>query len=401
MTLSGRIDGVVAGISDDLIQLRRSIHQRPELAFQEYETSTLLQKSLHASGVPVRAGFAGTGLLATVKGIEPGRVIAVRGDMDALPLQEATALPFASVHPGRMHACGHDVHATIAFGVAHVMQALQSEFSGTVKILFQPAEETLQGATAMIADGVLDNPLVDAIIGYHNWPALPVRSVGYHPTVVMASSDALDIRLKGRGGHAAHPHTAVDTIIGAAHLLTQLQTIISREIAPVLPAVLSFGQIEGGTARNVIAEEVVIRGALRSLAPNVSIQVEAALRRILDGLCASMRMSYTLDWTRLTPVLENDPATLQVVLSAAAEMVGAENVRVLPSPSMGSEDFAWYAQRVPAAHLRIGSEIDGLKTELHQSNFDCHEAAIATGVRVVSRAVLALLEQGAPPSRQS
>jgi amidohydrolase len=395
VSINTLIDQAATSLGDDLVQLRREIHRNPELAFAEYETSALLQRRLLALGLHPRVGIAGTGLAVVVNGSAPGRTVAVRGDLDALPIHEASGTPFASTRPGLMHACGHDIHAAIAFGVACVMNALRDHFEGAVKVIFQPAEETLQGAAAMIAEGVLENPAVDAIIGYHNWPALPAGTLGYHPGIVMASSDAFDIRLRGKAGHGAHPHTAVDAIVGAGQLLTQLQTIVSREIAPNRSAVLSIGQIHGGTARNVIADEVVLSGALRSLDPSISLQAEAAFRRILDGVCASMRMSYELDWKRLTPVLENDPATLRVVIAAVTDMVGAENVRVLPEPSMGSEDFAWFAQRVPAAHLRIGSKIDGLKTELHQPNYDCNEAAIGIGVRTISRAAYSLLDRKA------
>ncbi len=390
--INDRIDTIVGRIADDLIGLRRRIHQNPELAFEEHQTARLVQDQLRAMGIETRTGIGRTGVVGVIEGARKGRTVGVRADMDALPVQERTGLPFASASPGKMHACGHDLHTVIAIGVARVLSEMRAEIGGRVKLIFQPAEETLEGAAAMIADGVLEDPPMDAILGYHNWPQLPAGTVGYLPGVVMASSDAFDIVLRGRGGHAAHPHTAIDTIVGAAHLLTQIQTIVSREVAPAVPAVLTVGQIEGGTARNVIADRVTLRGTVRALEAGAPGQIEAAVRRMLDGLRAAMRIEADLTWTRLVPVLRNDPAVLAPVLAAARDIVGPSRVVEMPAPSMGSEDFALFAERLPAAHIRIGSAIEGLDTAVHQSNFDCHDMAVSSGVRAVSRAVLALME---------
>jgi len=325
-----------------------------------------------------------------LEGSGPGRTIGIRADMDALPIHEETGLAFASKIPGKMHACGHDVHTVIALGVAAVLHELKGSLHGRIKFIFQPAEETLSGAAAMIAEGALDDPKMDAILGYHNWPQVKAGTVGYHTEAVMASADSFDLTLKGRIGHGAHPHLAVDAVAAGAYFVTQVQTIISREIAPLSPAVLTIGEFHAGTARNVIAATAVLKGSVRTQEPGLSGAIEAALRRMLEGMKTGMRIDYELDWKRVAPVLRQHKATLGKVLQSAVSVLGKENVVEMPQPSMGSEDFAWFAEKVPAAHLRIGSKIDGLDTAIHKANYDCNELAIPTGVRVVARAALDL-----------
>ena len=393
MISNAEIDAVVTTITPDLVALRRKLHQHPELAFEEHVTAGIVADALKSAGIEVRTGIGGTGVVGILDGATAGRRIGVRADMDALPINEQSGVPFSSQAPGRMHACGHDVHTVIVLGVARVLSTLRGRLSGGVKLIFQPAEETLCGAAAMIADGVLDNPSMDMILGFHNSPHLQAGLIGYHPVAVMASSDAFDITLKGRAGHAAHPHTAIDALVGAAQLVTALQTVISREIAPAIPAVLTLGQIEGGTARNVIAERVVLRGTARTLDAGAAKQVETSVRRIVAGVCSSLRLEHEIVWKRQVPVLQNDPRVLAAVLASARDALGSEHVIDMGAASMGSEDFAWFAERVPAAHLRIGSKIDGLETAIHRANYDCNESAIPIGVRVLTRAVLDLLAE--------
>jgi hippurate hydrolase len=393
MSLNGRIDSEVERIAGRLIELRRRLHEQPELAFQEHETAATVAAELKRLGIPVRTGVAQTGVVGLLGGDDRGPTVGVRADLDALPVTEQTGLPFASRVPGRMHACGHDVHTVIALGVAEVLSTMRDELPGRVKLIFQPAEETLEGAAAMIADGVLADPPLDYVLGYHNWPPLPAGAVGWYPKVVMASSDAFDIVVRGKAGHAAHPHTAVDAIVAASQLVTQLQMVVSREVAPAVPAVLTVGQMQGGTARNVVAEQVTLKGTVRTLDADTARQIEQAVRRMLDGLRQTMRVDVELSWKRLAPVLENDPAVLETVVGAAREILGVAQVVQMSNPSMGSEDFAWFAERIPAAHLRVGSRIEGLETQVHRSNYDCHDLAISTGVRAVSRAVLALMQR--------
>jgi amidohydrolase len=384
------IESIAGRLTPRLVELRKQLHQHPELAFEEHETAKAVIQFLKNLGLPVKTGIGKTGVVAVLKGAKPGPTIGIRADMDALPIHEQTGLAFASKVAGKMHACGHDVHTVIALGVAAVLAELKSELHGTIKFIFQPAEETLSGARAMIADGALEDPKLDLILGYHNWPAVQAGKVGYNAGAVMSAADAFDITLRGKDGHGAHPHLAVDALAAGAHLVAQLQTIVSREVKPVSPAVLTIGEFHAGRVRNVIAGSAELKGIVRTLEPGLSEKIEAAVRRMLEGMKVGMRIDYTLDWKRVAPPLRNDERILESLLKSARASLGAQNVYELPEPSMGSEDFAWFAERVPAAHLRIGSKIDGLDTAIHRSNYDCNELAIPVGVKVLARAALDL-----------
>jgi amidohydrolase len=390
MDINTRIGAIAERWTDELVSLRRTLHRNPELAFEERETAAAVAGFLEKLGVPCRTGVAKTGVIGVIEGSSPGRTIGIRADMDALPIQEATGLPFASRVSGRMHACGHDVHTVIALGVAAALTEMKDVLAGRIKLIFQPAEETLSGAAAMIADGALDDPAMDMILGYHNWPQVDAGRVAYHPGAVMASADAFDLTLQGRTGHGAHPHLAVDALTAGAFFVTQLQTVVSREVAPLSPAVVTIGEFHSGTARNVIAPTAVLKGSVRATEASVSGAIEQAVRRLLEGIKTGMRVDYALDWKRVAPALRQHPATLARVLVSVREVLGDDNVVELPQPSMGSEDFAWFAERVPAAHLRIGSRIDGLDTAIHRADYDCNELAIPTGVKAVARAALDL-----------
>ena len=390
MDLQSRITTIVEKRTAELVSLRRKLHEHPELAFEEHETARAVGEYLSRQGIKFKSGIGKTGIVAVVEGAKPGPTLGIRADMDALPILEQTGLPFASKVQGKMHACGHDVHTVIALGVAAALAEMKDSLSGKVKFIFQPAEETLSGAQAMIADGVLDDPKMDLILGYHNWPAVPAGKVGYNQDVVMASADAFDITLEGREGHGAHPHMGIDALAAAAHLVSQLQTIVSREVKPISPAVLTVGELHAGSARNIIAGTATLKGIVRTMEAGLSEKIEEAMRRMLEGIKTAMRVDYSLDWKRVAPALRNHRPTLARVLSSAKETLGAENVIELPEPSMGSEDFAWFAERIPAAHLRIGSKIDGLDTAIHKANYDCNDLAIPVGVRVVTRAALEL-----------
>jgi amidohydrolase len=384
------IESIAGRLVPRLVELRKQLHQHPELAFEEHETARAVAQFVRDLGLSVKTGVGKTGVIAVLKGAQPGRTIGIRADMDALPIHEQTGLAFASKVAGKMHACGHDVHTVIALGVAAVLAELRGELHGTVKFIFQPAEETLSGARAMIADGALEDPGLDLILGYHNWPAVQAGKVGYNAGAVMSAADAFDITLKGKDGHGAHPHLAVDALAAGAHLVAQLQTIVSREVKPVSPAVLTIGEFHAGRARNVIAGTAELKGIVRTLEPGLSEKIEAAVRRMLEGMKLGMRIDYALDWKRVAPPLRNDAKILESLIKSARTSLGADNVYELPEPSMGSEDFAWFAEKVPAAHLRIGSKIDGLDTAIHRSNYDCNELAIPVGVRVLARAALDL-----------
>ncbi|MHA1567452.1 MAG: M20 metallopeptidase family protein [Alphaproteobacteria bacterium] len=376
---------------DELVGLRRQIHANPEIGFEEYETAALVSKRLEKDGIEHKTGVAKTGIVSLIQGKGKGRVVGIRADLDCLPMDEKSTVAFTSKVPGRAHTCGHDVHTTIALGAALVLNKLSDQFEGTVKVVFQPAEEGLDGANLMIEEGVLENPSFDTILGFHNWPLLEAGTVGYHPDVVMSSADVFDVTLTGVSGHGAHPHLAVDVISAAAYFITQLQTIVSREIAPVTPAVVTIGKIIGGTAHNQLPDVVTMHGSVRTQTEDARGQIKDAMSRLLEGLKIGMRVEYDLVFTRGSPVLRNNPAILPTYVSAARNILGSDKVVQMPSPSMGSEDFAEFAIRVPAAHLRIGSKVEGLDTMIHKSNYECNELAIPVGINVVCRAVLDLL----------
>jgi amidohydrolase len=391
MTTQEAVAEAVDRLSDEIIALRREIHEYPELAFEEQNTAARVEAHLKRLGIGCRTGIGKTGIVALLEGGKPGPTIAIRADMDALPIVEPAGLPFASKVPGKMHACGHDAHTAIVLGVASILAAQSASLAGRVMFVFQPAEETLTGAAAMLEAGAFADRVPDAILGFHNWPQLRTGTVGWHADAVMASSDAFDVTLKGVGGHGAHPHLAVDSIVGAAQFVNQLQTIVSREIAPLASAVVTIGRIAGGTARNIIAPSTEMSASVRTLDADTAAKVEAAVRRILEGLRVGMRIDYELKWTKLTPVLRNDRATMVRVLEVARETLGPANVIEMPAPSMGSEDFAWFAERVPSAHLRIGSKIDGHDTAIHRADYRLNEEMIPLAMTVMTRAVLELM----------
>jgi amidohydrolase len=293
---------------------------------------------------------------------------------------------------GKMHSCGHDAHTAIVCGVAAVLSDMRESLGGRVMFIFQPAEETLRGAKAMLDDNCFAGGKPDFILGFHNWPPLKTGTVGWHTDACMASSDAFDVTIKGSAGHGAHPHLAIDAIVGAAHFVEQVQTIVSREIAPISSAVLTIGKIQGGTARNIIAPSVELQASVRTLEAETADRVQAAVRRILDGLKTGMRIDYALEWTKLTPVLRNHKPTMARVLDVARETLGEKNVIEMPSPSMGSEDYAWFAEQIPSAHLRIGSKIEGHETAIHRTDYRLNEDAIPLATRLMTRAVVELME---------
>ena len=370
-----------------LVALRRDIHRVPELAFQETRTAGIVAAELARLGIPHRTGVGVTGVVGEIKGGRPGPTLAIRADMDALPIHEETGLAFASTIDGQMHACGHDIHTATLLGVAAVLKDLAPQLAGTVRLVFQPAKEVLEGAAAMIADGAADG--IDLALGFHNHPDMPVGSFGFVRGPCLAASDRFDLVVQGKSGHAAHPYAAVDPIVAAAHFITQAQTVVSREIKPLHPAVVTVGMVHGGATYNIIPERVALKGTVRTLHAAARDTAEAALRRLAEGLETTMRVRCTMTYQRMVPSLVNDDRVLEPVLAAVARQMG-----VAPEegePSMGSEDFAEFAARAPAFHLRIGAGAPGRDDRLHNAFYQPDEACIALGVQALSRAALDLL----------
>lgn len=388
--LVSEIDAITEEITDDLIRIRRWMHENPELAFEEVKTSAMIKEELDKIGISWTGGFGKTGLCATI-GDGSGPVIALRGDFDALPIHETGTPDYVSKIPGKMHACGHDAHTAILLGVVRVLARLGS-LPGKAMFIFQPAEEGLGGARAMLDDGLFEHCDPDIVLGYHNWPLIPGGTIGWHPATAFASTDPFDIEITGKSGHGAHPHLAKDPIVAAAALVTGMQTIVSRQVAPLSAAVLSIGKIEGGTARNQIPDTVRLEGTTRSQDPAVRQQVRAAIEAQCAGVAAQFGVAITPVFHTGVPPVVNNREILDPVLDATREIIGAEKVIELPQGSMGSEDFAEFSSRKPAAHLRIGSQLEHHKTMLHRSDFDLDEACIPTAVRALSHAMLRLME---------
>ena len=380
---------LVQTITPDLIAIRRWMHENPELGFEEIETSGMIRRELDKLGVTWKSGFGKTGVCATIEGGD-GPCIALRGDFDALPIDETGNPPYKSNIPGKMHACGHDAHTAIILGVVGVLSQLDG-LPGRAMFIFQPAEEGLGGARAMLDDGLFDHCDPDIVLGYHNWPPLPAGTIGWHPLTSFASSDPFDLVVKGKSGHGAHPHLAKDPIVAASTLVSSLQTIVSREIAPLSAAVVTIGSIHGGTARNQIPDVVVLEGAVRAQSEDVRGAVKASVERIAGSVAQLHDVTVDVRFLEGVPPVVNTPDILARVVEVARQSLGSEKVLELSGGSMGSEDFAEYSSRKPAAHLRIGSRHPSLDTMLHRGDFDLDEACIPVGVEVLSKAVVSLM----------
>lgn len=379
----------VRSIEPELIAIRRDIHAHPEVGFQEHRTAGLVARELARLGIPHRTGVGQTGVVGLIEGGRPGPCLAIRADMDALPIQEQTGLPFASTTPGLMHACGHDIHTTTLLGVAAVLRHLAPQLAGTVKLVFQPAEEGLGGMKAMLDDGLLEGPRIERALGFHNHPDLPVGRFGFARGAVLAASDRFEIAVHGKSGHAAYPHTTVDPILAAASLVMQLQTVVSREVPPMRPAVVTVGAIHGGEAHNIIPDTVLIKGTVRSLHAEVRDLAEAAIGRLCAGLPGTMRAPAELVYRRGVPALVNDDAVLEAAVAAVRRQLG--EVVDEGEPSLGGEDFALLAELVPSFQLRIGSGQPGRADKLHNSAYQPDEACIGLGVQALARAAFDLL----------
>ena len=376
-----RIKDIATKLSPRLIEIRRHLHSHPELSGQEHHTAAFVAGVLSSNGVHVREGVGKTGVIGEVQGTPSDRpCLAIRTDMDALPIQERTGLEYASKAAGVMHACGHDVHTTVGLGTAMVLSQLAEELPGKVRFLFQPAEEVAQGASWMVQDKAMDN--VSAILSLHVFPSIPAGKVGIRYGALTAAADELDIVIVGESGHGARPHEAIDAIWIAAQVITTLQQAISRTQNPLRPVVLSIGQINGGRAPNVIADSVKLRGTVRSLHPETRANLPLWIEKIVANVCASYGAQYEVDYRPGTPGVQNDLALSQLLQTAAEEAWGSDRVQVLTEPSLGAEDFSLYLEHAPGSMFRlgVGYEDRAINYPLHHPQFEVNESAIVTGV---------------------
>lgn len=378
--------------TETMIALRREIHRHPEAGFQEARTAAVVCRELDRLGIPYQAGIAETGVMATITGTRPGKTLLIRADMDALPVHEQTGRDFASQIPGMMHACGHDGHTAMLCGLAERLLDVRGRLAGTVKLIFQPAEEGPGGAMPMIQAGVLENPRVDACIAYHLWNCLPVGQVAATVGPVMACVDDFTLRIKGTGGHGAMPHTSVDAIVVMAHVITALQTIASRQVSPLETVVVSLGTVNGGYRRNVIADQVELTGTVRTFNPEVTAAFPGRIERILQGVTEAFGATYELEYTRTYPATVNEEGMTHLVQDAIRRVIGADQL-VTDERSMGGEDMAFFQQKVPGCYFFVGSANPaiGCGEPHHSPFFDFDEAAMGIGVDILVEATLAYL----------
>lgn len=347
---------------DTIVALRRDIHREPELGFGTEKTAQKVLDALDGLPLEIQTGVAENGIVAILEGAGDGPAVGLRADMDALPIHEETGLPFASEVEGKMHACGHDGHTSMLVGAAHALSGMRDELNGSVKFFFQPAEESGGGGRVMVEEGVADD--VDSIFALHLWPGLPLGVAATKPGPIMAAADAFEMEIRGTGGHGAMPHLSVDAVAIAAHVVTALQTIVSREANPVEPAVLSVGQISAGTAFNIIPETAFLGGTVRTLNEDLRRRMPGRIEALAQGVARGMRGDAELDYKFSYPVTLNDDGAAQLVLDVAGDLFGDDKSLELPNPSMGGEDFSFFLQKLPGAFvwLGVGEDISGLHT---------------------------------------
>ena len=405
-SLPARLCREAQALFPEVQRLRRELHMYPELSNREERTGRLVAAYLERLGLAVTAGVAGFGVVADLEGARPGPTVAWRADMDALPISEPPDKPWSSRHPGVMHACGHDLHLAIALGAARLLQEHRQELRGRCRFIFQPAEEGLPpgevgGAELMVRAGVLAEPQVEAICGLHVAPMLAVGKLGCTADVVMAGADRLRLEISGRQAHAATPHHGVDAIVVAAQALTLLQAVIAQGKDARAPAVLTFGTIAGGSRFNILAEQVVLEGTLRHHEPKVRETVLAKVHRLLEGLTAGTGAAYTLTSQALYPVLRNDPELSRRAMAILGAAFAPQDL-VSVQPVMGSEDFAFFAQEVPAFYFFLGTRGPGVERQtLHSPDFDPDEGALTVGLTAAALLLTGLSGTWTPQSQHS
>jgi amidohydrolase len=400
-----RIDEEIEKNRAEVVKIRRFIHMNPELGNREFETARLVADKLRPLGFEVRTGVAKTGVVAVLRGGHPGPTVAVRADMDALPIQEATNLPYKSLNPGVMHACGHDVHSSVVLGTALVLNALRDVLKGSVTFLFQPSEEGPPegedgGADLMVREGALDDPPVGAIFGFHVWPENIVGTALVAPGNVTAAADTFVITVKGKSAHAARPHEGVDAVVIASEIVTALQTIVSRATDPTDPTVVTVGTIHGGARRNIIADRVVLEGTVRTLSEAGQKRVRSLMESVVKNVTGIYGADYELEYIVGNPSVFNNPELVAAMTPTLTQLVGKDKL-VAWKPQMIAEDFAFFAKKVPGLYFFLGVKNPSQPSmaPLHSPNFSPDERVIPLGMRILSHLVIDALESQSAPAR--
>jgi amidohydrolase len=376
----------VADLKDEMIRLRRNFHQHPELGFEEKWTADFIAKYLGGLGIEVQTGVGRTGVVGLLSGKGPGKTLLLRADMDALPIQEENEVPYKSRNDGVMHACGHDGHMAILMTVARVMSHRREEFLGQIKFIFQPGEEGFAGARFMIEEGVLKDPKVDAAFALHLINQMPSGVIGVRNGAFMASMDSFTIKILGKGGHAGLPEGGVDAVLMSGQVVSALQSLISKEVSPLTPLVVHVGTIHGGSAFNIVAEQVELKGTVRTLDETLQKSIPERMGRILKGVTEALRGTHELDYQFVYPPVINEESMTELVQGIAIQVVGEEKVIEIP-PMMGSDDFAFCLKEVPGCYFFVGAgnsekEID---PPHHNAQFDFDEDAMVVGAEVMVR----------------
>jgi amidohydrolase len=389
---------------EELIKIRRDLHRHPELAYREERTAKLVAEKLAAIGLQVKTGVAKTGVVGLLTGRDEGKVIGIRVDMDALPIGDEKECDYASDSPGLGHLCGHDAHTAIGLGVARVLASLREEFSGSIKFLFQPGEESLDsgcssGALYMIKEGALEDPSLDALLGIHLWPEMPVNQVGIRSGVILTGLNLFQIRVKGKKSHTARCDLGVDAILAASHIVLALQSLVSREAHPNEPINLNIGTVEGGQAPKTLAEEVRMAGSVRATNPITGEYLREKMERIIGSVAEALRAEAHLDYCAYLPPLLNEDRLTSLMEDAALDILPPERVVRLDLPRLAGDDFAYLAQKVPAcyAFLGAGNDWKGIVHPSHHPRFDIDEDCLPIGVALLSLAALRFLRHQDPP----
>lgn len=397
---------LVEAMQAALVAQRRDFHMHPELSNREERTSRVVAEKLRSLGMDeVKTGVGKYGVVAILRGGKPGPVVALRADMDALPIEETIDVPYKSLNPGVKHACGHDLHMTIGLGVAEVLTRMRSTLPGTIKFLFQPAEEGAPqgeegGAGLMIKEGVLETPRPEVIFGLHVMPNIQVGSIGYNSGPAMASSDRFAVTIRGKKVHGAYPHDGIDTVVVASECVTALQTIRSRRTNTMEPLVITIGSFHGGNRFNIIADEVRLEGTMRTLNEDVRKSAQDMMKQTLGGITSAYGATFEIQWGENNPVTYNDPALVAATLPTMQRILGVDKV-TSPRPQMGAEDFSKYQKVIPGFFyfLGVGNRAKGIDAMIHTPEFDADESALGIGVRVMSAVVLDYLHRAKSVSR--
>jgi len=393
-----RIEKSIKDHYQEIINTRRFIHMNPELGNREIETAKLIASKLLSMGFEIRTGVGKTGVVALLRGAQPGQTVAIRADIDALPIQEETGLTYESLNPGIMHACGHDIHTAIVLGTAMILSDIRDQIKGNVKFIFQPAEEGAPfgeegGSKLMIEEGALENPEVGAIFGLHVWPDINIGKVAFSEGFVMASSDFFRITINGKSAHGAQPQKGIDAIFIAAQIIQGIQSIVSRTNDPTDPAVVTIGKITGGTRHNILAEQVIMEGTVRTVNDINRDRIEQNIKNIVKGTAGSFGADYSIDYNRGAPPLYNHPELANNMSPTLLRVVGPPNI-VSIKPQMVAEDFSYFCQKVPGFYFMLGVKDpqDNNPAPLHNPSFNPDERSIPLGIKVMAHLLLDFLD---------